>query len=214
MDMTFWIQLVIVCFLGAASPGPSLAIVIGNSLARGRFYGMATGLGHASGITLWGLLTAVGATEVMNYHSGLMIVMQVGGAIILAYVGIRTFRSKSYLQDQKGKVLSIKPRILSKAVWEGFLISFLNPKIALFFLAIFSHLVYPDLRWSEKILMGVVAGVIDGLWYVSVAIFLTGVVGIGMVSGKFNLLSKLSGAILLSMSIYLFGKVAWEVSVS
>jgi hypothetical protein len=62
--------------------------------------------------------------------------------------------------------------------------------------------------------MGVVAGVIDGLWYVSVAIFLTGVVGIGMVSGKFNLLSKLSGAILLSMSIYLFGKVAWEVSVS
>ena len=210
MDMTFWIQLVLVCFLGAASPGPSLAVVIGNSLVRGRFYGMATGVGHAFGISLWGFLTAVGATEIMNYHSGLMVVIQVGGATILAYVGIRTFRSKSYLQDQHGKVLLMKPRVLFKAVWEGFLISFLNPKIALFFLAIFSHLVYPDLRWSEKVLMGVVAGVIDGLWYVSVATFVTGIVGIGMFSGKFNLLSKLSGAILLSMSIYLFGKVAWE----
>ena len=97
-----------------------------------------------------------------------------------------------------------------KAVREGFLISFLNPKIALFFLAIFSHLVYTDLRWSEKVLMGIAAGVIDGLWYISVAIFVTGIVGIGMFSGKFNLLSKISGVILLSMSIYLFGRVGWE----
>jgi threonine/homoserine/homoserine lactone efflux protein len=211
MDMTFWIQLVVVCFLGAASPGPSLALLIGNSIDRGRAYGMATGLGHAVGITLWGFLTAVGATEVMNYHSGLMVVMQVGGAIILAYVGLRTFRSKSDLENQQGNVLLMRPGILFKAVREGFLISFLNPKIALFFLAIFSHLVYPGLSWSEKVLMGIVAGFIDGLWYVSVAIFVTGIVGIGMFRGKFNLLSKLSGAILLSMSIYLFGKVAWAL---
>ena len=210
MDMTFWIQLVLVCFLGAASPGPSLALVIGNSIARGRIYGIATGLGHAAGITLWGFLTAVGATEVMNYHSGLMGVMQIGGAILLAYVGIRTFRSKSHLEDQQEDDLLMKPGILFKAVREGFLISFLNPKIALFFLAIFSHLVYTDLRWSEKVLMGIAAGVIDGLWYISVAIFVTGIVGIGMFSGKFNLLSKISGVILLSMSIYLFGRVGWE----
>ena len=210
MDMTFWIQLVLVCFLGAASPGPSLALVIGNSIARGRIYGIATGLGHAAGITLWGFLTAVGATEVMNYHSGLMGVMQIGGAILLAYVGIRTFRSKPHLEDQQEDDLLMKPGILFKAVREGFLISFLNPKIALFFLAIFSHLVYTDLRWSEKVLMGIAAGVIDGLWYISVAIFVTGIVGIGMFSGKFNLLSKISGVILLSMSIYLFGRVGWE----
>jgi len=42
------------CLLGAMSPGPSLALVIGNTIAGGKPYGIATSLGHA-----WNTLTNV-----------------------------------------------------------------------------------------------------------------------------------------------------------
>jgi len=52
MDITSWFQLVVICFLGAVSPGPSLALVIGNTIVGGRIYGVVTSLGHATGIGL------------------------------------------------------------------------------------------------------------------------------------------------------------------
>ena len=50
MDTASWVQLAVVCFLGAISPGPSLVLVISNTMAGGRTYGVATSLGHATGI--------------------------------------------------------------------------------------------------------------------------------------------------------------------
>ena len=52
MDVDAWLKLVLICFLGALSPGPSLALVLNNTIARGRLYGISTGLGHGFGIGL------------------------------------------------------------------------------------------------------------------------------------------------------------------
>ena len=56
---------------------------------------------------------------------------------------------------------------------DGFLIAVTNPKIALFFLALFSQFVRPNADWGEKIVMVITAGTIDTLWYAVVALALS-----------------------------------------
>ena len=46
MDFTALLGVSFVCAMGAMSPGPSLAVVIRNTISGGRTQGIMTGLGH------------------------------------------------------------------------------------------------------------------------------------------------------------------------
>ena len=205
MSTFIWLQLSIVCLLGAISPGPSLALVIGNTLVGGRIYGVVTGLGHATGIGYWALLTAVGVAEVMADKSGILLALQSLGACLLVYIGFRTIIAR---HDQSILPIDERPTgrgMLLKGASEGFLMSLLNPKIALFFLAIFSHLVRSDSSWTETGLMGITAAVIDASWYVCVALILTSTSLIKLFQGRETAIRTVSGMILVLIALYLFG---------
>jgi len=201
MDISSWLQLTVVCFLGAVSPGPSLALVIGNTLSRGRSYGVATSLGHAIGIWWWAFLTAVGVAALIALNSAVMTVLQALGACLLGYIGLRTVMARNNASDPPTNVAN--PAAWLRGAVEGFLISLFNPKVALFFLAIFSHLVGENLTWIEIGLMGIITAVIDGLWYVFVALIVT-TAGVGsLVQAKQNAIAVVSGVILVMIALYL-----------
>lgn len=207
MDMTFWFQLVVICFLGAISPGPSLALVMGNTLAGGRIYGVVTSLGHATGIGWWALLTAVGVAEVMADKSGILLALQSSGACLLGYIGFRTMIARDDLSVLQIDAPATGPGMLLKGAGEGLLTSVLNPKIALFFLVIFGHLVPSDSSWTETGLMGITAAVIDASWYVSVALMLTGTSLIKVFRGRETAIRMVSGMILILIALYLLGEM-------
>ena len=50
MELKELIMLSFVCAMGAISPGPSLAVVIRNTISGGKFQGVMTGIGHGIGI--------------------------------------------------------------------------------------------------------------------------------------------------------------------
>ena len=205
MDIISWFQIAVICFLGAISPGPSLATVIGNTIAGGRIYGVATSLGHATGIGLWALLTAVGVAEVMVDKSGILLALQSSGACLLAYIGFRTMIARDGLSVQRTDARPTSSGMLLKGAGEGFLISLLNPQTALFFLAIFSHLVHSDSSWIETGLMGITAAVIDACWYVSVALMLTGTNRIKVFRDRETAIRRVSGILLILIALYLLG---------
>ena len=207
MDISSWIQLAVVCFLGAISPGPSLALVVGNTLARGRVYGVATGLGHATGIGWWAFLTAIGMAEFMVDRSGILLGVQALGACLLAYIGFRTMVASGSLSVQRTGLGSTSLGLVIRGASEGFLISLLNPKIALFFLAIFSHLVRSDSSWKETAMMGITAAAIDAGWYALVAVALTGTSLVAISHAKITTARRGSGVILILISLYLLAIV-------
>ncbi|MGE6140726.1 LysE family translocator, partial [Aeromonas rivipollensis] len=49
MEMTSWLALAAICVMGAISPGPSLALIIRNTVQGGQGHGVATALGHGMG---------------------------------------------------------------------------------------------------------------------------------------------------------------------
>jgi threonine/homoserine/homoserine lactone efflux protein len=101
-------------------------------------YGIATGVGHGFGILLWVSLTAVGVAKMLVDVSVLLLSAQFLGACLLAYIGYRTLGSGLDLTARPMVSGFNQTRELFRGTGEGFMISLLNPKIALFFLAIFS----------------------------------------------------------------------------
>ena len=207
MDTNSWFQLAAICFFGAISPGPSLALVVSNTLVRGRTYGVVTGLGHGTGIGLWAFLTAAGIVNVMVDKSGSLLVLQSLGACLIAYIGFRTIMVGDWTLVQQKDARSTSSKPLLRGVSEGLLISLFNPKIALFFLAIFSHFVHPDVGWIQTGLMGTTAWVIDAGWYITVALTLTSTGMMRILEDRAPVISRISGSVLILLALYLLGRM-------
>ena len=203
MDFISWAQIALICFLGAISPGPSLAMVVSNTVSRGKLYGSITGIFHAFGIVIWAMLTVVGISPVVLSSKSVMTVSQVIGACLILYVGYRTYKTNPKTQSEKTADSSSSQTNLGKAALEGFVISLMNPKIALFFLAIFSHFVDTNSSWAEICITGLTAGIIDGVWYTAVAIAVGNAKVIPVIEGNSSAILKISGILLTLIALYL-----------
>ena len=56
MESAAWISIASICAVGAMSPGPSLAVVVRNTITGGRLQGVLTGIGHALGVGIYALV--------------------------------------------------------------------------------------------------------------------------------------------------------------
>tara|TARA_Y100000588_G_C14011842_1_gene820342 strand:- start:250 stop:861 length:612 start_codon:yes stop_codon:yes gene_type:complete len=197
MPLNLWVPLAAICLLGAISPGPSLAVVMRHTLIGGRLNGFLTAISHGLGIILWALLTATGIGLFIINNPQLFYVVQLSGALVLLFLGIRSFFADSNSEK--------KPEMESKqsgSPWrDGFLISITNPKIAIFFLALFSQFVRPNSGWIEKIIMALTAGIIDTLWYALVALIFSHSAILPRLRRNSNLIGKIFGILLVALAI-------------
>ena len=170
MTITVWLSLFTICLLGAMSPGPSLAMVAKHSLAGGRRNGLATAWAHAFGIGIYAFITLIGLAVVLHQSPLLFKTISYAGAGYLAYLGFNAIRSKGGVAAklESGETVSAW-----QSAREGFLISLLSPKIALFFIALFSQFVAVGHELSSKAIIVVTPFVIDGLWYTFITFLLS-----------------------------------------
>ena len=66
MEPGAWVALATVFMLGAMSPGPSLAVVLRNTVSGGRSQGVATGIGHGIGFGLYAFVAAFGIAKALE----------------------------------------------------------------------------------------------------------------------------------------------------
>jgi len=211
MDLSSWLQLALVCLIGAMSPGPSLAVVIGNSLSFGRLYGIFTSLGHGVGIGWWAIVTAFGLVGILSDREGLLITMQLLGCGLLIYIGIRSVFSNNMVKVVGELDRPLTSTLLIRAWLEGFFLALLNPKIAIFFLAIFSQLVDSSYGWQETGFMGFTAAIIDALWYIVVSIAITGPWLLGFMKKRQIVINRVSGIILIIVGVNFFFRTVTEL---
>lgn len=166
MTFSAWLALCAICVMGAVSPGPSLAIVLRHSLNGGQSAGMLAAFFHGVGVAFYAVLAVLGLGALMQSSPVIFNGLIYAGAAYLAYLGIKSLLAgaSTINLDQ------ISKSDLYKAAKEGFAIAFLNPKLAIFFIALFSQLMPTQ---GTTLLQGgiMVATVfaIDTLWYLFVA---------------------------------------------
>lgn len=164
MTIAIWLTVVSICLLGAMSPGPSLAVVLQQTLRGGRRSGLLAAGFHGLGIGLYALLSISGIAVMITASPVLFTGLQWLGAAYLLWLGIKGLLSKPVAITDKEQAPSSGSAALS-----GFLVVFLNPKVAVFFIALFSQIIGSDTNWTEKLIYAATALVIDVIWYMIVA---------------------------------------------
>ena len=168
MTLTEWLSLVLICVMGAMSPGPSLAVVLKHSLHSGMKNGMLAALSHGIGVGFYACASLLGLGALMTQLPTLYQVLVYGGAAYLAYLGIRILLAKPSSQTLNVEQTKPSPR---SALQDGFAIAFLNPKLAVFFLALFSQFIDPEkLTLQVGLIMCLTVFVRDTGWYLVVAL--------------------------------------------
>ena len=163
------------CLAGAASPGPSLALVLRGSLLGGQSAGLVIALAHGIGVWLYAMAVVLGVATVLLHIDWIMLMVQVLGAVFLCYLGTMMIRSgvASRTEDEQVSQIDSAALPLWRCAKDGFLIVFLNPKIMIFFLAVFSQFLTPEQPLLTQLTAAALAGVIDGLWYALVAVLVS-----------------------------------------
>ena len=194
MTLAAWLTIVGICCLGAMSPGPSLAVVLKHTLSGGRQKGIITALAHGAGVGLYAFICISGLAVVIFASETLFSVLQWAGALYLAWLGIKGLLCKSNPTQNLPEVEA------HTAARDGFMIVFLNPKIAIFFIALFSQVVGTDTSTVGKTVYASTAMIIDGLWYVIVAWLFSNPRWLVQLQAKAVWLDRLFGLVLIGLA--------------
>jgi len=197
MSESQWLSLALVCLLGAMSPGPSLVVVVRQSFAGGSRAGITCAIVHGVGIFLWAAMMVSGLGALVIASPDLFLAFRFAGAVFLIYLGIQSLRATSAGSEE---VTAPFDGNHGSPAREGFLIALTNPKIAVFFAALFSQFIRPDAPAVEQWMIAGTAAIIDILWYAAVALLLSRTAVLAQFQRHNLLLSRVFGAILIALA--------------
>ena len=196
MEFHLWLSLVLICVLGALSPGPSLALVIKNTIHGGAKQGYATAISHGLGVAIYAGACIAGLGVLIVNSPMLFQFLQYGGAAFLVYLGVKALLAKKPSTNDDNQPVDIKVN-----GWrDGFLIAFLNPKLAIFFIALFSQFIDANASIEQKVIMVLTVGLIDAIWYCLVTFALTRGNIIEKLKNNSHIVDKVTGVVLISLA--------------
>ena len=191
----FWIQFASICIVGAMSPGPSMALIIRNSIKYGRVSGLLSSIGHAIGIGIYAAISVVGLQLILINNIFVFNTIQFCGSVFLLILGILFLKNSGEelsIDDEQKKLNSFA---------QGFAISILNPKILIWFAAIFSQFIDVSSTSMTKFIMVFLASSIDGVWYVIVTVTVTGFGLKKFLENNTKTIQNISGIVLIFISL-------------
>lgn len=170
MDTGFWLSVTLACLLGAMSPGPSLAVIVNLSLSQGRIAGLIAAVTHGLMIGLFAFATAFGLVVIVERNPLIFNTVQIAGCVFLIWMAV-----KLLFTTANREIVSVVTAQSSKwlAARDGLLIVLVNPKIIIFFSALFSQFVDASSQLWEKTLLALIAGTVDMLWYMLMAVVIS-----------------------------------------
>jgi len=151
-----------------ASPGADFAVVVRNTLRGGKSIGVATATGIGLGLLVHITYTLLGVAFILAKSDLIFITIKYLGASYLLWLAFKSFQSKKV----KSNLSSEQPHIemtTAQAIKQGFVVNVLNPKVTLFFVAIFTTTVSSKTSIGIQALYGVWICVYAALWFSLVA---------------------------------------------
>ncbi len=168
--MTFflWSQFALLCLLGAMSPGPILSLIIRNSISYNRMSGIIASVAHGLGICVYATVTVIVLEFILRNSETIFFVIQICGSLFLVILGLIFILKKN---NEKQIETS---QIHSSSFAQGFIIAIINPKILIWFTAIYSQFIDINATFLNKTILVLTPSIIDTVWYSLVAILVTG----------------------------------------
>jgi threonine/homoserine/homoserine lactone efflux protein len=143
-------------------PGAATAMVVRSSMRGGWRAGVATIAGNEIGVVAWALLSVLGISALVAASEVAFVVLKVTGAAVLVWLGIQSWR---------GSHTAVADRPTRRPLRDGIVTSLANPKLAVFFVALFPQFVDPgaSVLWPT-LFMATLVVVFDFVWYTALAV--------------------------------------------
>jgi threonine/homoserine/homoserine lactone efflux protein len=161
----------LVVVLGAMSPGPDFVVVTRSALTGGRRAGIAAGTGIALGVFAWVVAIALGVAAVLTASAVAFTVVKLAGAAYLVVLGV-----KAWLAVRRGEYRDLTPptgarRLEAGAAFrQGLVTNLLNPKVAVYFLALLPQFLPADGSTLQTLELAAIATAGTVLWFVTLAV--------------------------------------------
>ncbi len=193
------------CIAVVIVPGPSVTVIIANSLRHGTRAGIWTDLGTQAGLATMLLVLAAGLSTIVNHMGWIFDWLRLIGAAYLIWLGIKLWRgggmaTSSTLAAEPGRNGGGKG---SRFFWQGFLVLWSNPKALLFFGAFIPQFIDPaGSALAQTLVLGsifiLVAVILDSGWALA-----AGRAGRWLGGARMRLLERLSGGFLIAGGLWL-----------
>ncbi|HVQ15324.1 MAG TPA: LysE family translocator [Vicinamibacterales bacterium] len=125
------------------TPGQDTMFILGRSLTGGLRAGVASALGIGVGSLFHTFAVAAGLSAILAASPAAFLIVRIAGALYLVYLGARLLFTTA-LQDSDLSVTPVNEGNTGSAFRQGIVTNVLNPKVALFFLALLPQFIEPD----------------------------------------------------------------------
>lgn len=139
--LTFSSAAILLAFM----PGPDNIYVLTESLINGKKQGVAISLGLSLGVIVHTLAAALGISLIIQQSADAFLIMKIIGASYLFYLAYQSYRDQSTADLD---LSSVSHKTVLQLIRKGFLMNVLNPKVALFFIALLPQFIRPS-GWSS-----------------------------------------------------------------
>lgn len=188
-----------VFFLGAISPGPSLIVVLRNTMLGGRKQGVACAFGHGIGFGIYAISAVFGLVILLDKNPQVFQILQLIGILLLVYYGWKMWHAIIKEKIDEVNIIESTHR-QRQGFMEGFSIAFFNPKIALFLVAVLAQVLKPGMTIETKIAVGLLGMFIDTTWYLIVALALTGTPALDTLRNNALIVNRVTAVVLWSFA--------------
>ena len=137
-----------------AIPGPNLIYIVTRSIDQGRRAGLASALGVETATLVHVTAAAAGLSAALASSATAFNIVKYAGAAYLLYLGLRTLLARGEAEAD-----AVRAAVPTRRVYaEGFVVNLLNPKVALFFLALLPQFIDPQAgnAWLQVLILGAV----------------------------------------------------------
>ena len=167
----------------------------------GRRKGIASALGICTGILIHTLLAAFGLSAVLATSSVAFNIMKIIGAVYLVFMGVKAIFSDSSIFNSNPANNS---ETALKTYIQGILTNALNPKVALFFLALMPQFVSPDNAYGflPFVILGLTFFTTSTVWCIILALVSSPISGLLNKTKKTgNVANKVAGGIYILLGL-------------
>ncbi len=160
-NITNYYGFILSVILLSITPGADTVFILTKSIAGGYKQGLASVAGIVCGLFVHTSLAAFGLSVILMTSALLFNIVKIAGAAYLIYLGIMALKSKSNIKlEDKGDVVPFFTTFR-----QGFFTNILNPKVALFFLALLPQFVKSNAESAVPFLiLGLTFIFIGSLW--------------------------------------------------
>ncbi|WP_018183288.1 LysE family translocator [Kaistia granuli] len=198
MSFETYAAFVVACIVIAIIPGPTVTLIVANSLRHGARAGLLNVVGTQLGLAVMISVAGIGLSSMIAAAGHWFDWLRLAGAAYLVWLGVRMLRSEGI-----GAIAGppVPPR--GGFLLQGLVVALSNPKTMLFFGAFFPQFIDPARdKVSQVVIMGVTALVVAALNDTAFTV-LASRAGRLLTKARAQLVARLGGAFLVGGGVWL-----------